>query len=294
MADESDVEQCFTSIIATAVYPGGTSAPSALLGNAACRVYQGWPVEANLKADLANGIANVSVFARNGVELVATHYPPDRQELSRNPVTLSATVSDNTITISGGTDIPQTIQVRAGPSISAAYALQLGDTPTTIATGLAAVLSAKIPGTTSLGTVVTVPVSAHVGLLTARVVTIGVVAREVKRTDKSFQISLWAPTPQLRTSLAKTIDPVLGDLRTLFLSDGTTGWNRYEYTIVMDTPSEEGLYRRDLFYRVEFPTILTEPAYEIGSVQSNLTGTQEDPLQPPAGTTPVVPIVTTH
>jgi hypothetical protein len=294
MADESEVESALVGVIASAIYPDGTIAPSALLNSATCRVYRGWPVEANLKSDLSRGIANVSVFARNGVELIATRYPPERKEVSRQSITLTATVDGNTITIGGGVQLPQTIMVKVGIEISIAYAVQLGDTTTSIATGIATLLSVQVPGTSSLGPVVTVPDADHAGLISARVITRGQVAREVKRTDKSFQISLWSPNPQLRDSLAKTIDPVLGDLRTLNLPDGSVGWNRYEYTIVMDTPSEEGLYRRDLFYRVEFPTLVVENAYEIGSVQINLTGTQEDPLQPPAPTTPVVPIIVTR
>jgi hypothetical protein len=294
VADESEVEDALAGVIAATIYPNGTSAASALLSAAGCRVYRGWPVEANLKSDLARGTANISVFARNGVEIVATRYPPERREISRQAITLTATVSDNTITIDGIVRLPQTIMVRVGHAISVAYAVQVGDTLISIATGIATLLAAQVPGTASGGPVVTLPTSAHAGLITARVTTMGQVAREVKRTDKSFQISLWSPTPQLRDSMAKVVDPALGDLRTIMLPDGSVGWNRYEYTIVMDTPSEEGLYRRDLFYRVEFPTLIVEDAYEIGVVQTNLTGSQEDPFQPPAQTTPVVPIVTTR
>jgi predicted RecA/RadA family phage recombinase len=294
MADTSDVESSFVGVIASYVYPNGTAMPSAILNAASCRVYRGWPVEANLKKDLSLGVANISVFSRNGVEIVSTRYPPERKEITRQELTLTATVDGSTITIAGSVQVHQTIMVKVGPSISIAYAIQAGDTLTSIATGIATLLSASVPGTTSNGHVVTIQDNAHAGLISARVVTVGQVGREVKRTDKSFQISLWSPTPQLRDSLAKTVDPMLGDLRNLMLADGSVGWNRYEYTIEFDTPSEEGLYRRDLFYRVEYPTLIVEDAYEIGAIKTNLTGTQEDPLQPPAPTTPVVPIIITR
>lgn len=277
MADESDVEAALVGIIASAIYPNGIGAASALLNAAPCRVFRGWPVEQNLKSDLAQGIANVSVYARNGVEVNRTVYSRDAQEVSRTSPTLTATVSDNTITIGGAVSTPQNVHIKAGVGASVAYAVQPADTTTTIATGLAIALAAKFPGTTNVGPVITIPVSAHAGLLTTRVTTAGQVARELKRQDKSFQIALWSPTPELRDSLAKVVDPALAEPVFVNFADGSCGWIRYEYTIIMDTPQEEGLYQRDLFYRVEYPTLKLEAATEIGAIALGITGAQVDP-----------------
>lgn len=289
MADESDVEAALVLVAAGALYPNGTGQASALLNATPVRCYRGWPVEQNLKKDCALGVANVSVFARNGVERNVTRYPRDDQELSRGAKTLTATVNDQSITLGGTVTTPQNVVVQTHRA-SVAYAVQANDTLTTIATALATLLAALFPGTTNTGPVVTIPASAHAGIVTARVGVQGVVGREVKRQDKSFQISLWAPTPEVRDSLAKTVDPALAALTFVALADGTKGWIRYEFTIVMDTPSEEGMYRRDLFYTVEYPTMTTEIVTEITGISVGFTGGQSDPSAPSNPQAPTVPV----
>ncbi|MFH7191428.1 hypothetical protein ACHWGL_31505, partial [Klebsiella pneumoniae] len=60
MADESDIEQAFVDILDAAIYPQGTSQPSST--GHPCAIAAGWPVSADLEADLAKGIVNVTVY----------------------------------------------------------------------------------------------------------------------------------------------------------------------------------------------------------------------------------------
>lgn len=269
MADESEVEASLVSAIAASIYPSGTGASSVLLGNAPCRVFRGWPIEKNLKDDLASGIANVSIYPRNGVERNKTSYPREPVTLTRAPKTLIATVSGQTITIGGSISTPLNVLILA-PHVTVNYAVQPSDTLTTIATGLSAALAIPFPGTTNIGPVITVV--GFPGVLMARVAASGVQATEIRRIDKGFQVSLWAANPEVRDSLAKVVDPALTRPTFFTLPDGSDAWVKYDSTLMFDTPQEEGLYRRDLFYNVEFAMMDLSTDPEIGAGVVGATG----------------------
>ena len=66
---------------------------------------------------------------------------------------------------------------------------------------------------------------------------------------------------------------------------------RYDRTITMDAAQSEGLYRRDLYYSVEYATTITSTAFEIGAAQTQLqasvspTGRMPLPSDTPTQTT---------
>lgn len=277
MPDQSEVEQALCNTIGAALYPNGTGSPSAI--TAPVRVARGWPIPDGLKADLKAGKVTVTVFSRNGVERNTTRYPREAQEVpgSRLPHTLTAIVAGNQVTIGGTVASPQNVLVVTRAQ-SFSYAVQPGDTLTTIATGLALLIAAAYPGTTNAGPVITV--SGHPGILQARVATSARVITELKRQDKSFQISLWCPTPVLRDAAAKIIDPALAEITFLAFPDGSCGFVHYERSISLDTAEAEGSYRRDLFYWVEYPTVRTDAAFEIGAI-----GYQQQTVATPITTT---------
>ncbi len=61
MADQADVEAALAAIAANGVYPQGSAAASVV--GAGCKIYRGWPASPVLDADLAAGMAHVSVSA---------------------------------------------------------------------------------------------------------------------------------------------------------------------------------------------------------------------------------------
>lgn len=288
MADTSDVEACLVSAIAAAVYPNGTGAASALLNAAPCKVFRGWPVDANLRDDLAAGIASVSVYPRNGVERNRTAYPREPVKASAATKTITVAVSGARITIGGTVSTPQTILILAN-HVAVHYAVQPADTLTSVATGVATALAGPFPGTTNVGAVVTV--AGQPGELTVRVVTTTSQATEIRRVDKQYQISLWAPTPELRDSLAGVVDPALTRPIFLLLPDGGHGWVRYDSTLLFDTAEEEGLYRRDLFYAVEYAMLDLTTDYEVGAVVMNAAGGPDTGSATPNPPTPSVTTV---
>lgn len=264
MADLSEVENVLVSTITQTVYPAGTGNPSVV--SAGCKIYRGWPVPANLDADLAAGLINISVFPQN-TETPTTRYTKDWQELPVTAPALTLTVSGTTITVGGTSSSPlnaATIVNRKGY----VYPVQSSDTLASIATGLAALINADTPAT-SLGAVITVPAARQIA---ARVGAVGTVLRETKRQKRGMQITFWCPNPTIRDAVVPVVDRALAATQFLSLPDGSGGRLIYERSTVSDRSEREGLYRRDLFYSVEYGTTDSLGAAQIVAELFNLTG----------------------
>jgi hypothetical protein len=288
MADETDVEQILVGIVTAALYPHGTAQPSAAGVN--CKIFRGWPTTQQQEDAKAHGYVNVSVSARNGVERNTARYPLVWQTVIPPVHTLTAVVSGKTITIGGVVATPQNVIALVGGSASQqvfGYAVQVNDTLVSIATGLASLIAASFPGTTSSGAVVTVNSTFPI---TARIAAAGTVIQEVGRQEKAFQVSIWAPpcptvgadADAWRIAVINVIDPVLRPLIRLVMPDQVFAHIYYERSISMDTAQTEGLYRRDLCYWVEYATTITQTGYEIGVAQSRVQGGMS-----PTGTFPL-------
>ena len=249
MSDLTDVQNTLASIIAGLIYPNGTGVVSAI--GVATKIYPGWPAQEQLRTDLLAGTVNISIYAMP-VEKRTTRYAPDWREISRGTVTLTATVASNTITIGGTVSVPQVLTVIVN-GVAYNYGVQALDTLATIATGLVTLISAAVP-CSSVGPVITIPV---VSTIVTRVGTDGVLAREIRRTEKHFNISVWSPTPDLRTAVGRIVDLSFSKSAFIFLPDLTHGRLDYVRTWDEDKLQNELCYRRDMVWSVEFPTIET-------------------------------------
>lgn len=268
MADESQVLDALVGVISGALYPNGTNQPSA--AGMPCRIYRGWPSAANLDADLAAGTSNISVFARNGVEQVVTRYEREWEVLTPPVHTITLTISGSTLTVGGTVSTPQNLSVRAYGQPMVGYAVQANDTLSTIASALQGLLAAQGVSCSVAGPVVTAPG----GFVFARVAGTGTLIRELRRQNKSIQVTLWCSSPANRDAVAKVIDPAMALINFIALPDGSSGLLRYERTTTDDAPEKELLWRRDLFYWVEYPTTQTMTAPEIVGLTSNVAGAQ--------------------
>ena len=237
MADISDVEQAIVNLVAGALYPNGTSQPSAV--SADCRIYRGWPVKDGLQADMRAGTVNINVWAGHGKN--TTRFPAIDRPLSIPAPTLSAAASGNTVTLSGAVGANQNVAVIVN-GIGYVYAVQANDTLSTVAAALAALIGA---GASSSGPTLTV-VNAH--SLVARVGVVASTAREVARFRRSFQINIWAPNPSARDAVGKAIKPVLADLRRMALPDGTTA----QVTLDDDFSQPDDGLQKEQVYRVTY------------------------------------------
>lgn len=259
MADLSDVENALGVFVGGVVFPLGVSAIGAPVA-----VERGWPNSVALDAALGAGKVTVSIYAQQSTERNTTRFREDWQQIAPPAITLTASVSGLSITIGGAVSAStQVVAVKAN-NLAYAYTALTTDTPATIAAALAAL----IPGATSNGAVVTLTGAAQ---LTARVSGIGSIAREVRRQSRGFQIVVWAPTPALRDTASSLIDSAFAGISTLTMPDGFGANVTYQRTFTSDQGENENLYRRDLFYTIEYATTQTAPGYSVAAMPLALT-----------------------
>jgi hypothetical protein len=274
VADVLDVENSLVSLIAATIYPNGTSQPSAT--GIPTAIYAGWPTASRLDADLllltegnADGKMHITVFpakqARNSTRYLRGYVP-----LTQPDVTVTLTVSGQQVTVGGTVSTPQNVMLLVN-GVSYIYGVQPGDTIATIAANLAAL----VPEASSAGDVITLPGTAN--LTAARVGGAGTSGLEIRRQEQVFQITVWADTPAHRDVTSQLIDPVIGNIAFLAFPDQSRGYLQYRSTWVDDMVSKAILYRRDLFYSVDYPTTQT-----LDSPQIETIGIQASAGVPPA------------
>lgn len=272
MADISDVLSVLVALAAQTIYPNGTSQPSAV--GVPVMVYQGWPDPNTLDADVAalnagsGGHVHVSIYPRPE-ERKTTRYQAAWHPISTIPATLTLTLSGQLLTVGGTVSLPQNLLVLANGAAHT-YAVQVGDTLTSIATAIAAL----IQGASSAGAVVTLP--GDVTVTAARVGGSGQMLREVRRQDRTIQITVWANSPTNRTAVAVALDGALAGIEFITLPDGTAGRLVYRNSPISDELSKSQVYRRDLFYTVDFATTQVMDSTEVILTQQNVEVTTAD------------------
>lgn len=249
MADQSDVEAALVTQLSSILYPSGTSAGS--VTGSDCRIYRGWPNSAALDTDLRAGIVNVTVFPGPGPGRITTRYLQQWQATQPVP-TLTASVSGASVTFAGTAGTGQIAGLRVNGQ-TYAYVLVDGDTPQSVAANLAALARADVIVLMSSATL-TIP-GAYA--LDARVVAQAEALNQIRRQCHALRVTCWCPTPSARDAAAIAIDHGLAQISFLDLSDGTQAHMVYDGTIVFDHSQDALLYRRDLMYTVEYPTILS-------------------------------------
>jgi hypothetical protein len=267
MADISDVENALAGALTSILYPFGTSQSSIV--SVLCRVYRGWPNSATLNTDLSAGVVNVTIVTDSDSGHVTTRYLPEWRTTVSSPGTTAAAFR-STITISG---TPATGDV-VGALIDGrpyTYRVQDRDTPGLIASNLCQSIQV-IRLAIARGTVITVP---GASAITARVVCDNNAAFESRRQEKDVRIICWCPTPPVRDIVASAIDSAVDQLSFLPLADGTAARVIYRNTASYDQAQNALLYRRDLVYTIEYPTVtsIQQPSLLFGAsgLNANIT-----------------------
>jgi len=268
MADQSDVENALTAIVANALYPTGTDT-SSVTGHT-CRVYRGSPTAPALAADLAAGVLHVTVVAKGAIKNV-TRYPRVWQTVAPVAASLAVHVAAQTASFSGTCAVGQL----AGVAVDGAlfpYAVQANDTPATVASNLAALLRNAGWIVDYSGSTITVPAATH---FTARVVNGAGSLQEIKRQAQEFAITLWCPNPDTRDTAAPAVDAALAAIPFIPLADGSYARMIFVGSDVVDEAEEATLYKRDIRYSAEFPTTLAQmtPAMLFGTTALDVNGT---------------------
>lgn len=271
MADIADVFDAIGAIIQGVVYPNGTGQPSSVIVDGSpvtVRIYPGWPIPAQLDADLAAGIATISMYTPANMWRNTTRYEAKWRTsfIPAKPVSIAATTT--TLTLAGvpaaGLNIAALLNGRA-----TVYTVQAGDTLAFIAAALAFQINATITPASAVGAVITVPNARN---LIGRVGTTGTAIREVLRQEQRFQVTCWCPPPTnaslppdlIRRTLMPPIKLALAATEFLTMaSDNTAAWIVTAGDYLNDDAQKPNLYRRDLFYSIEYGTTQTMTATEI-------------------------------
>lgn len=280
MADTADVEEALTTLICTTLLPADYEqglAESSLLGPP-LRVFRGWPTRRQLDSDLKAGITDVSIFPRPE-ETNMTRYGREWQPILRHQHTISASISGSSVTF-GGSVSRQNVAIIVDDHYYI-YSLQENETLTDLASALATLASMDMVATSS-GPTLHLPAS--IGRLEVRAGGFGTHVREIKRQQRTYQLTFWAATPALRDAVVRPVDELLADIQWLTLADGTTARLLYHNSLVDDGTERVGVYRRDLFYSAEFATTQSLIAPEMVITVANFSVTEGPP--PPPGETP--------
>jgi len=269
MADESDVETALVTLSSAALYPNGTTSPS--VPGVDCRIYRGWPNSAALNADLSAGRINVTVFPVPGRARTTTRYT-QRQSGRTSAPSLTVSVSGTSATFggSGGPGQLAGILVNGQSGRSYVYRTQVGEDPALVAANLAALARANAIIQVS-GSTLSIP---GANSLIARVVADGSAQQEIRRQEQDFRVTCWCPTPASRDATAISIDVALAQSTFITFADGSMGKLTYAGTTVFDQSQDALLYRRDLLYQIEYPTIIftSPPAMLFGDLLLNTAG----------------------
>jgi len=267
MADQADVETALASIVANALYPNGIAAPGAV--GSTCRVYRGLPTSPTLGADLAGGVLHVTVNATNAVKNV-TRFVRKWQVVSAVPPSLSVSVAGNSATFAGNCVLGQLAGVVVN-DLAYPYAVQANDSPSTVASNLAAGLGQAGWLVQYAGSTLTLP---NAERFVARVVCGAQALQEIKRQEQVFEITVWCPAPSLRDAVSPVIDQALAVPQFIALADGSSARVIFLGTDADDVAADAALYKRTLRFSAEYPTTLAqiEPAMLFGTANFEANG----------------------
>lgn len=249
MADLSDVEQAIADTASAILYPQGGS-DSSIVG-LTCRIYRGWPNSATLNSDLNSGIVNVTISSDNDTGKTTTRYLENWQYQVRTTALIAAT-SGRTITINGSAAVGDVVGALIDGT-AFPYRIMSGDTPPLVAANLCNAIRVKRTASVSYN-VITVPGSHSI---VVRAVADGSASCEARRQEKDIRIVFWCPSPTVRDSIAGAVDSGLAQMSFIILPDGTSGRLTYQGSHTYDQSQNALLYRRDIVYRIEYPTIIS-------------------------------------
>ena len=165
--------------------------------------------------------------------------------------TLTVAVDGEAVAFAGLAAVGQVVGVRVDEA-AYAYRVRGGDTLGVVAAVLAELVRAERPAELQ-GDGFLLP--GGVGIV-ARVVVDGFGGTELRRQRVGFRVTAWCPDPAVRDRVAGSVDLALA--ATQFLDVGGWGcWLRVLGGSVVDEGSAAGIWRRDLLYSIEYPTVLS-------------------------------------
>jgi hypothetical protein len=273
LADISDLTAYLKATAITAVYPNGTSQPSVAAID--CVIEEGWPEPAQLDLDiqgLEKTAAGTTIPRPGGVCAHISVFPPPGtgvqvyQILNKTYVIAPAAIT-STVEVAGDV-VTVTGPLAAGEFLTlvldnAVICSQTGANVAAMLAALAAQAVAAGYAATATATTLTVPFKFE---MTVRQGGKAILGKVTHRQRQAVMVTVWAPTPETRTTLAKAIDGLIKQANKITVpADGSQALVIYSRTTVLDLQESVGIYRRDLVYEVEYATVEQFPGFTITS-----------------------------
>lgn len=262
MASVDEVSQYLAKRVADVLYPGGSLLPGIV--NAAVKIYPGWPVSLTLQSDIESGNAHVSVWPLPAERRVNCALGRPYKTLARGKPTLQLRVTDSAIAVSGVVSALTNVQIRLNGK-NFIFHFRAGTT----AEQVVHILQLHLPHAFIMMSRVIIPVVNH---LSITVTTAGTAVRELRRQIKDFQITVWAPTPQLRNTIGTALDAALSEHCHIDLGDGVPAQMFYARQFDSDSAENWHVYRRDLIFSVNYATTQTISAPEVTETAVTING----------------------
>lgn len=248
MPDISEILNEMVVQIASAIYPAGLESPST--SGAPTKIFPGWPDPGSLDQDLSNRIVTISLFPRPGIGKVTTRYSKEWAHSNQIPVpTLTASVDGRTVTFNGVGEEGLIAGIIEG-SQSWPLRVEKSWTPDRVAREFKKIVR---PGVILDGHSLIFPGEQR---LVARTASQVPESRELRRQIKGVQITVWAPSSELRDKTFKAVDLWVAS-HPFFTVLGSAIRLEYSGDSFDDDGRQANLHRRDLLVSVEYPIIET-------------------------------------
>lgn len=233
----------------------------------------------------------VAVYDRK-VGKDATRWSPSIVDTTNTPATLLSVISNvviapggqATISLSGSPTVGDAVScglilppIGSSPPVTAyqvATPAGVGDTPSTMAAKLAALITADPLMSTwvvasAAGAVITLTNRLGVQLgLASYTGNGGTQDREIARRDRSIQIAMWMPTIDVRSALVQILEQLFANLTINFIplpsaGPGVVARLLYQSDYDIDDDTLSDIYRHDFLVLIDYPVTTTDQLYAI-------------------------------
>jgi len=249
MASVLDVQKKLAELIEPIVYPDGTGSPSIV--NKDIKIVNGYPVKDSLDKWLDADKVWVSISTIEKSDKNTTRYTKRWQPLSIPDASVVMALDDDyVITITGVAANDQVATIKTSTEV-VSHQIVAGESMDDIA----AALGVQLTGAVVVDNTITIPNEFNIQL---GVTVLGSAAKEIKRQNKQFCVTIWTTNPDDRDVLGEAIDAYLSDIERFVLPDDFYARIIYNGMIDIDDLQTHRMYKRELEYLIEYATTITQ------------------------------------
>lgn len=249
MASLLQVEQTLKALVLSVVYPDGTGLPSIIGKDISVMI--GYPIKSSLDDYMKDGKLAISISAIEKSDKNTTRYTKRWHSLTIPEATTHMALDDDyVITITGIASNDEVATIKTSSEV-ASHQITTGESLDDIASAL----GSQLTGAIVVANTIYIPEEFSIQL---GVSVEGTAAREIKRQQKRFCVTIWSSLIEDRDTLGEAIDVYLSDIERFVLPDDFFARIIYNGTIDMDVVQVHRIYKREIEYLIEYATTLTD------------------------------------